>query len=151
MNNTNQPNSNINNTNGKIQKEDSQQSSSQLFQGDFTGQYFAPQIQKEREVLPGDHPSYELIKPSEPEPVIEKEVLETGVRSVNNDRPVLSEEVKSIGLTDAKESTPVSTQPSGLVQLKEELLKEGADKQNPGSSIRWLLTEAIKQLKKMAN
>ena len=58
----------------------------------------------------------ELIKPSEEEPKIPQEVKEAGVEAVS-EKPYLTEEHKALGIKHAKEGTPVSTQPSGIVKL----------------------------------
>lgn len=58
----------------------------------------------------------EFLKPSEAEPVIQPELSEAGVEKVK-EVPDLTLEDKKAGLEPAKESVPVSTTPSGLVQL----------------------------------
>lgn len=91
----------------------------------------------------------EFVKPSETEPVIHPELSEVGVEKVK-EVPELTLEDKKAGLSAAKESVPVSTAPSGLVQLpmtEEEALRT-IKTTNVSDSRHWLavLVEKVSQL-----
>ena len=92
----------------------------------------------------------EYIKPSEVvEPEIHQEVAEAGVEAVS-ETPHVTQQHQAIGITPAKESVPVQTQPTGVVQLPQtqqeamHLLKKERD---PKNSWPWLLTWLIRRFK----
>ena len=106
--------------------------------------------QKEYEPVSVAPVSAESITPSELEPQINPEVREAGVESVPH-LPKLTEEHKNLGIEPAKESVPVSIQPSGKIQLPSK--KEAEDmkkKGGSGDSFYWLATEFLKQILKTA-
>lgn len=78
----------------------------------------APAIHKEQEIGPGQPvQQHEMaVRPTEVQPVLRPEVKEAGVAVVNH-LPELTLEDKKAGLSLAKESVIVSTEPSGIVQL----------------------------------
>lgn len=76
----------------------------------------------------------EIIKASEETPSVPTEVKEAGIEEVS-DRLTLTDEHKALGIQHAGESTPVSTQPSGVVSLEE--VRQELE-MNPTSSGRWL-------------
>jgi len=81
---------------------------------------------------------------------ISKEVAEAGVEAVVEQQP-LPPAVQKIGVHLAKEATPVSTTPSGAVQLPvtlEEAQRIVKKKQNPVNSIVWLALLIVKQFRK---
>lgn len=91
----------------------------------------------------------EFITASEPTPKILPEVKDAGVEEVKDALP-LTEEHKALGIEHAKESTPVVTEPSGIVgspltkaQAKQiiKMHKKIAD------SIVWLAMLVLKQFK----
>lgn len=88
------------------------------------------------------------IQPSDKEPLLDKEEMETGVETVS-ESPQLSEDQKQAGISYAKEATPVSTTPSGNIVLpmtEEEALKT-IKTTNTSSSKHWfaVLIEKIYQ------
>lgn len=93
----------------------------------------------------------EFVKPSEAEPVIHPELSEVGVEKVK-EVPDLTLEDKKAGLEPAKESVPVSTAPSGLVQLlmTEEEAERTIKTTSVSDSRHWLavLVEKVFQLLK---
>lgn len=87
----------------------------------------------------------EWIKPSEVELQISQEVKEAGVEVVSQ-KPIIKPGVQ---VEHAKESTPVQTQPMGIVQLLNKVEEEGADKKSTTESGHWLwflLKKISKQL-----
>lgn len=56
------------------------------------------------------------LQASDKEPVLHPEVTAAGVEPVS-EKPKLTEEHEKIGVTASGESTPVATEPSGIVQL----------------------------------
>lgn len=93
----------------------------------------------------------EFVKPSEAEPVIHPELSEVGVEKVK-EVPDLTLEDKKAGLEPSSESVPVSTAPSGLVQLpmtEEEALRT-IKTTKASDSRHWLavLVEKVFQLLK---
>lgn len=104
-----------------------------------------PVIQKEQEGLPAS----EFIKPSFEEPVLHPEVAEAGVEKVS-ELPGINEEHEQIGVKLAKESTPVSKEPSGIIQLPSTYQKAQQvmkTHKKVSDSILWLYTLIIKQFK----
>lgn len=91
----------------------------------------------------------ELISPSEIEPQISKEVAEVGIEKVQM-QPGLSVEAKEAGIQHAKEATLVSTQPSGIVQLMQNVKAQGGNTKSSSNSIRWLW-ELLKKLMKLGH
>lgn len=95
----------------------------------------------------------EIIEESAKEPSVPTEVREAGVEIVSDDL-TLTDEHKAIGMEHAGESTPVSTQPSGLTKImsEEEALKTIKTTSNADSK-HWLavliekIYKAIKSLK----
>lgn len=91
------------------------------------------------------------IEPSEKEPQIHPEVAEAGVERVSS-TPELTPEAQKTGLRLAKESTPVSTQPSGAVQLP---ISEQKSKnilrfhKKVANSVTWLAVLVLKHFKKI--
>lgn len=93
----------------------------------------------------------EIIEASEKAPRISAEEREAGVEQVS-DKLRLTEEHKAVGIEHAKESTPVATQPLGIVKLpmsEEEVLKT-IKTTSKSDSKRWLavLVEKIYKLLK---
>lgn len=105
--------------------------------------------QKEQQPVASE--TSEFIKPSEAEPIIHPELAEAGVEKVK-EVPDLTLEDKKAGLSAAKESVPVSTAPSGLVQLPmtEEEARQTIKKTSISDSRHWLavLVEKVFQLLK---
>lgn len=76
------------------------------------------QIQKEREPYPSSQPveTAPFIEASEKEPTLHPEVAEAGVEAVS-EIPKLTPAHTQVGIQPAKETTPVSIQPHGIIQL----------------------------------
>ncbi len=95
----------------------------------------------------------EFIKPSgaESTPVIPPEVAEHGVETVTDyEKPQLTQEHKEVGIHEAKESVPVSTQPTGSVQLpmtEEEARQTVKMHKKVSDSILWLAALILKHAK----
>lgn len=93
--------------------------------------------------------SEEFIVPSETEPTLAPEIKEVGVKEVAQ-VPTLTLEDQKAGLTLAKESVPVPTQPSGLVDLPKEekeaasFLKVHRDVKN---AVVWLVATLFRQFR----
>lgn len=101
--------------------------------------------QKEVEVAP----VREYIAPSETSPIIEKEVADAGVKETGQ-APRLTEEHFKTGLKHAAESTPIQTEPSGIVKLP--MTQSQAQEQTKGNTddaATWLATFILRLLKKM--
>lgn len=103
-------------------------------------------------VMPVSSPQkeYEGVFASEPEPKLHAEVIETGVEKVS-EMP-LTYDHERIGIKLAKESVPVQTAPSGIVQLP--LTNKSAKSilkahKKVTDSILWLAILVLRQLKKM--
>lgn len=121
----------------------------------------APQIQDQSVATPVSAPQKEqqpvssevseFVKPSEAEPVIHPELAEAGVEKIK-EVPDLTLEDKKAGLSAAKESVPVSTVPSGLVQLPmtEEEARRTIKTTKPSDSRHWwaVLVEKVYQFLK---
>lgn len=94
-------------------------------------------------------PSPEMVIPSEAEPSMHPEVAEVGVEKVR-EVPTLTLEDQKAGLQLAKESVPVSTQPSGLVDLPKDekeaasFLKVHRDVKN---AVVWLVAMLLRQFR----
>lgn len=105
--------------------------------------------QKEQQPVPSE--VSEFVKPSEAGPVIHPELREVGVKEVT-EVPDLTLEDKKAGLSAAKESVPVSTAPSGLVQLPmtEEEARHTIKTTSISDSRHWLavLVEKVSQFLK---
>ncbi len=92
----------------------------------------------------------EFIKPSgaEASPVIPPEVAEHGVEAVvNEEAPRVTEEQRQVGIEPAKESVPVLTQPTGLVQgpmTEEEARETMKIHKKVSNSIVWLAATILK-------
>lgn len=111
----------------------------------------APVSVPQKEQQPVSPEISEFVKPSEAEPVIHPELAEAGVEKVK-EVPDLTLEDRKAGLSAAKESVPVSTTPSGLVQLPmtEEEAKRTIKTTSVSDSRHWLavLVEKVFQLLK---
>lgn len=110
-----------------------------------------PQKEQESVLVSSGAGSVEGIRPSEPEPVIHPELTKVGVEKVT-EFPTLTIEQKKIGITLAKEAVPVSTIPTGTVQLP--LTQQQAKKivgfhKKVSESIVWLATLVLRQVKIM--
>lgn len=90
-----------------------------------------------------------LVKPSETEPSVDKELTDIGVQKTPQ-APVLTIEAKEAGMQHAKEAIPVLTQPSGAVQLMQDVKAQGGNTKNSNNSIRWLW-ELLKKLAKLGH
>ncbi len=106
---------------------------------------------KEVEPISADFgkPSEKYIEVSEKEPQVRPEVEKAGVYKVS-DKLKLDKEARDAGLTEAKESTPVSTSPTGKVVLP--LTREQAkidEKGDSSNSITWLAKLILFYLKKL--
>lgn len=105
----------------------------------------------QKEQQPVVSPVSEFVKPSEAEPTIHPELAEVGVEKVK-EVPDLTLEDKKAGLSAAKESVPVSTAPSGLVQLPmtEEEARRTIKTTSVSDSRHWLafLIEKVSKLLK---
>lgn len=106
-----------------------------------------------KEVAPttsGVNNTSEVVKPTETEPIIVSELKEAGVKVTPNlNQPVIPKEVKEI-VTPVKTAVPVSTEPTGLIQLPfdETKAKEIAKKSNVTQSIKWLAMLIVEQAQK---
>ncbi len=80
-------------------------------------------------------PVSDYVRPSESEPIKDKEVVEAGIAEA--EREIKLEEVhEKMGVRLSAESTPVKTQPSGTVQLPlDEKEAEKLVKKGPGHNI----------------
>lgn len=80
-------------------------------------------------------PVSDYIRPSEPEPIKDKEVVEAGIAEA--EKEIKLEEVhEKMGVKLSAESTPVKTEPSGVVQLPlDEKEAEKLVKKGPGHNI----------------
>lgn len=113
-------------------------------------------VQKEQELMGHSDQDFrveESVKPSEVEPKINPEVAEAGVEKVSH-LPQLTPDDHKIGVKLAKESTPVSAQPSGMVRLPmtAEEAKRYAKSGDVTSSKRWfaaLIEKVYMQLNKL--
>lgn len=108
------------------------------------------QMHKEQELVQTPVPEA-LVEPSETEPALHPEVEGAGVEKVSH-VPDLTLEDKKAGLQLAKESTQVSTQPSGVVQLpmtEEETLKQLRFHRKVADSVSWWLISILRQFKMM--
>lgn len=89
------------------------------------------------------------IEVSEKEPEIKPEVENAGVVEVS-DRIKLSNSERAAGLMEAKESTPVITQPSDRIKLPMTTQEATvAEKGSPNNSMTWLAKLVLLYLKKM--
>ena len=100
-----------------------------------------PQAQPQPQVTPTGTANKEIevapvsdfVKPSE-KIVIDKEVVDAGI--VEAEREIKLEEVhEKMGVKLAAESTPVKTEPTGMVQLPDEKEAEKMAKKGPGHNI----------------
>ncbi len=91
----------------------------------------------------------DYITASETSPIIEKEVSEAGVKEVGK-QPELTQEHFKTGIKHAPESTPVKTEPTGIVKLP--MTQAQAQQQTKGNTddaATWLATFILRLLKKM--
>lgn len=105
---------------------------------------------KEHEPL-GAGGAGEYLQPSDQEPVLHEEVAEVGVEVVS-EKPQITKEHHQIGIHHAKESTPVSTEPSGMVQLPmdpQQAIAVHQKNKNVNDSVVWLAALIIKHLKRV--
>lgn len=125
----------MDNTNDKTRSNQPVPSSQPVAQSSSVGL-----VQKEQEVPISSSVQSEIseiIKASEEGPHVSKEVREVGVKKVS-DRFPLTKEHTGVGIQHAGESTPVQTQPSGLVKIPE-IREVKVDLQiSPIYSARWL-------------
>lgn len=103
--------------------------------------------QKEQQPVPSE--VSEFVRPSEVEPTIHPELAEIGVEKVKEVQDLTLEDKKA-GLSAAKESVPVSTAPTGLVQLPmtEEEAKRTIKTTSPSESRHWLAA-LVKKISKL--
>lgn len=91
----------------------------------------------------------EFVKPSEPEPQVPSELKEMGVKPVSH-VPTLTDEHQQAGIYHAKESVPVSAEPSGMVKLpmtKMEAQSVLKMHKKVSDSIKWLASLILKYFK----
>ena len=101
-----------------------------------------PQVQPQSQVTPTGTANKEIevapvsdfIRPSEPEPIKDQEVVDVGVAAIEKEMK-LEEVHEKMGVKLAAESTPVKTEPTGMVQLPDEKEAEGMAKKGPGHNI----------------
>jgi hypothetical protein len=101
--------------------------------------------QKEVEVAPVS----DYIVPSETSPRIEKEVVDAGVKEVNQ-APNLTSEHFNAGIRHSAENTPVQIEPTGLIKLP--MTQSQAQQEAKGSTdnaTTWLANFILRILKKM--
>lgn len=101
--------------------------------------------QKEVEVAPAS----DYIVSSETSPIIEKEVLDAGVKEVDQ-MPRLTEEHFRTGIKHSAESTPVQREPTGQVKLP--MTQVQAQQEAKGSTndaTTWLASFILRIFKKM--
>jgi hypothetical protein len=83
-----------------------------------------PQAQPQTQVLPTGTANKEIevapvsdfVRPSEPEPIKDQEVVDAGVAAIEKEMK-LEEVHERMGVKLSAESTPVKTEPTGMVQL----------------------------------
>ncbi len=93
----------------------------------------------------------EYLQPSEQEPTLPKEVAEVGVEVVP-EKPSINIEHHKVGVHHAKESTPVITEPSGMVQLPmdpKQAIQVHQKNKNVNDSVVWLAELIVKHLKRV--
>jgi hypothetical protein len=116
------------------------------------GKEFGPAKKVEASSDTSANIAQEIIKPSETAPELPKEVKEAGVEvSPSTDQPNIPKATQqTIGLELAKESTPVLTSPTGLVQIPmDEVHAAEIVKTHPVvDSVRWLAVMIIQQIKR---
>lgn len=109
-------------------------------------------VAKEHELPIAPQPE-SYVQPTEVAPVLHEEVEKAGVEVTPlHEPPVISEEAKKAGLTHAKEATPVSTQPSGMVKLPMDPKQAHIILQTHkkiSESVVWLAMLIIRQVKMM--
>lgn len=91
-----------------------------------------------------------IIRSSEIEPQLSKEVAAAGVERIAGVTPVPPEAVK-VGVKLAREATPVVTQPTGLIQLpvpEEEAKRVVRTNGNVSNSALWQAIAVIRQIKR---
>lgn len=103
-----------------------------------------------KEYQPVGTPLSENIKPSEPRPQVSQELIEIGVQAKSDDFNLTLENRKA-GMEHTGASTPVSTYPSGIVQLSttSKQTKKKIKKTKPTDSLRGLLLEILKSIQRM--
>ena len=91
----------------------------------------------------------EFVKPTEVAPQIHPEVREAGVvESPNPQTPKLTLEDKKAGLGLAKESTPVITEPTGLVNLPFDQTDVQKSKSRSWTdALKWIVMMGFRQMK----
>lgn len=93
----------------------------------------------------------DYLQPSEQEPILHKEVAEVGVEVVS-EKPQINTEHHKAGIHHAKESTPVATEPSGMVQLPmdpKQAIQVHQKNKNVNDSVVWLAALIVKHLKRV--
>lgn len=95
----------------------------------------------------------DVLKPTETAPVISPEVAEHGVEVVKSTETVpLTLEDQKHGVTHAKETMPVHTEPKGMVTLpltQQQAVATLKTTKSVKESIAWLAVLVLKQLKRM--
>lgn len=102
--------------------------------------------QKEQESITPTQGGY--LERVERQPEIPPEVAKIGVQPVSG--PTLTAEDKKVGITEAKEEVPVSTEPEGLVQLpltEREARNVLKIHKNIAEAIVWLANFILRQFK----
>ncbi len=108
----------------------------------------APTGSTNKEAGPMSSSISEFVKPSEIEPQIDEDLAELGIEA-KKENPDLTDEHKQAGIGYAKETTPLSGQPSGYVKLpmsEEEVadtFKTGQD-DDSGKWLAGLIKKVIK-------
>lgn len=108
-----------------------------------------PALKEQMPAVPVMTEAAPLIAPSETEPEIVKELADIGVEKVSH-TPTITEDHKNAGLELAKESVPVTTAPSGMIQLpitEEEAVKTVKFHKKISDSIVWLAMIILRQIK----
>lgn len=108
-----------------------------------------PGISKEHAPIPTGSSISELVQSAESKIELQKEVAEAGVEVISN-VPQLSAQDQKAGITLAKESAPVTTQPSGIVQLpiqKHDVLYGIKIHKKITDAVTWWLNSMLRQYK----
>lgn len=89
-----------------------------------------------------------LITPSEKAPIIPQEVQQVGVEAVSEQVKLTQEHLKA-GLTHAKESTPVSTEPTALIQfpMTAQQVQQTVQRSKVSDSVLWFALLILRQMK----
>lgn len=127
-----------------------QQADDNQFVSQNPQQYQPPVSIKQKEYEPiSNQPAEANIAPSEHEPTLHPEVAASGVSTVS-DKVYLTSAHRQVGITEAKESTPVSLNPSGRVNLPmNQNQAEIAVKGKADDSLTWLAKIVLVYFKKL--